>query len=68
MTAFLALLFWKTHFSFSEVIWRNRCHFQKIILLLFGIMPIFSFFWLVGLLSVGVAIFRQYHFGCDLGQ
>lgn len=43
MIAFLLLLFWKTDFSFSDVIWNNRCRFQKVILLLFGVMPLFSF-------------------------
>jgi hypothetical protein len=43
MMAFLFLLFWRTQFSFRDVIWRNRFGFQKVILLLFGIMPLFSF-------------------------
>jgi hypothetical protein len=43
MIAFLLLLFWKTDFSFSDVIWNNRLRFQKVILLLFGVMPLFSF-------------------------
>jgi len=43
MIAFLLILFWNTDFSFSDVIWNNRCRFQKVILLLFGVMPLFSF-------------------------
>ncbi len=44
MIAFLFVLFWKTEFSFQDLTWRNRCRFHKVILLLFGILPFFSFF------------------------
>ena len=44
MITFLFLLFWKTDFSFRDVLWRNRFRFQKVVLILFGIMPFFSFF------------------------
>lgn len=43
MMAFLFLLFWRTQFSYQDVLWRNRFAFQKVVLLLFGIMPLFSF-------------------------
>ena len=43
MIAFLLILFWNTDFSFSDVLWNNRCRFQKVLLLLFGVMPLFSF-------------------------
>ncbi len=44
MMAFLILLFWKADFSFADVLWRNPIPLQKVVLLLFGIMPLFSFF------------------------
>ena len=46
MIAFLVLLFWNVQFSFVDIAWRNPIRFQKIILVLFGIMPLFSFFGL----------------------
>jgi hypothetical protein len=44
MIAFDVILFWKTDFSFADVLWRNPFAFQKAILLLVLIMPFFSFF------------------------
>ena len=44
MMTFLVLLFWKADFSFADVLWRNPMPLQKVVLLLFGIMPLFSFF------------------------
>ncbi len=44
MIAFLVLLFWKADFSFIEVLWRNPMPLQKAVLLLFGVLPFFSFF------------------------
>ncbi len=44
MIAFDVILFWKTDFSFAEVLWRNPFAFQKAILVLVLIMPFFSFF------------------------
>jgi hypothetical protein len=43
MIAFFYLLFWKTRFSFAEIIWNNQFAFQKVLLLLVIIMPLFSF-------------------------
>jgi hypothetical protein len=44
MIALLWLLFWKTSFSWQAVVWRNPIRFQKLVLVLFGIMPLLSFF------------------------
>ncbi len=44
MMAFLVLLFWNTDFSFREVLWRNSFVYQKVVLVLFGILPFLSFF------------------------
>jgi len=44
MIALLFLLFWRTDFSFVNVLWNNPFAFQKVLLLLVLIMPLFSFF------------------------
>lgn len=44
MIAFVVLLFWKADFSFADAVWRNPIRFQKVALVLFGIMPLLSFF------------------------
>jgi len=44
MIALLPLLFWRTGASFSEIVWRNSLRFQKLVLVLFGVMPFLSFF------------------------
>ena len=44
MIAFLLLLFWKTDFTFRDVVWRNPIRFQKVVLVLFGVLPLLSFF------------------------
>ena len=44
MMAILFLLFWKTDFRFRRVVWLNPIPFQKIVLLLFGVLPFLSFF------------------------
>jgi hypothetical protein len=44
MIFLLILLFWKSDFLFINVVWRNRMWFQKVALVLFGIMPLLSFF------------------------
>jgi hypothetical protein len=44
MIAFLFTLFWKADFSFGDAVWRNGLGYQKIVLLLFGVLPFFSFF------------------------
>ena len=44
MIAFVVLLFWKTEFSAAEAVWRNPFRFQKVALVLFGVMPLLSFF------------------------
>lgn len=44
MMALLVLLFWKADFSFAGVLWRNPIALQKIVLLVFGVMPLLSFF------------------------
>jgi uncharacterized membrane protein YphA (DoxX/SURF4 family) len=44
MIAFVILLFWKADFSFVDAVWRNPIWFQKVALVLFGIMPLLSFF------------------------
>lgn len=44
MMALLILLFWNADFSFIEAVWRNPIPLQKVVLVLFGILPFFSFF------------------------
>ncbi len=44
MIAFDMILFWKTDFSWADVLWKNPFVFQKVVLLLVLIMPFFSFF------------------------
>jgi uncharacterized membrane protein YphA (DoxX/SURF4 family) len=44
MIAFVVMLFWKTDFSFADAVWRNPIWFQKVALVLFGVMPLLSFF------------------------
>ncbi|HZP22030.1 MAG TPA: hypothetical protein VFB04_01210 [Terriglobales bacterium] len=46
MIALLLVLFWKADFPFQQVLWRNPIAFQKVALLLFGILPVLSFFGL----------------------
>ncbi len=44
MVGLLWLLFWKTDFSWRAVVWRNPIRFQKLVLVLFGVLPLLSFF------------------------
>lgn len=45
MALFVLVLFWRTEkFSIRDVLWAKNFPFQKIVLVLFVIMPIFSFF------------------------
>jgi DoxX len=44
MMALLVFLFWRSDFSVFEVLWRNPIWFQKVALVLFVVMPFFSFF------------------------
>ena len=44
MITLLFLLFWQTDFGFGEVLWRNPFAYQKVLLILVLIMPLFSFF------------------------
>jgi hypothetical protein len=44
MMGLLFLLFWQTNFNFKEILWRNPLKLQKVALVLFGILPVFSFF------------------------
>lgn len=44
MICLLFLLFWRTEFTFAEVVWRNPIWFQKVALVLFGVLPFLSFF------------------------
>jgi hypothetical protein len=46
MMSFLVLLFWNSDVSALDVLWRNPLWFQKVALLLFGVMPALSFFGL----------------------
>lgn len=46
MMTLLVMLFWQTDFSFAVVLWRNPIRFQKVALVLFGVMPLLSFFGL----------------------
>lgn len=45
MASFVIILFWKEkNISFWKVVWVKNFMFQKVVLILFGIMPILSFF------------------------
>ncbi len=44
MITLLPLLFWNTDVSPGELLWRNQFALQKIVLVLFCVMPFFSFF------------------------
>ena len=44
MMALLFLLFWKTDFSFRQVVWANPFRLQKVVLVLFAVLPLLSFF------------------------
>ena len=44
MMAFLVLLFWNAEFSVADVLWRNPVRLQKLVLLLFAVLPALSFF------------------------
>lgn len=46
MIALLVILFWQAHPTFADIVWRNPIAFQKVVLVLFAIMPVFSFFGL----------------------
>jgi len=43
MIALLLLLFTNTDATFGEIVWRNRFVFQKVVLVLFGVLPALSF-------------------------
>jgi len=43
MIALLLLLFRNTDVTFGDIVWRNRFVFQKVALVLFGVMPALSF-------------------------
>ncbi len=43
MIAFLLLLFRNTDVTFGDIVWRNRFVFQKVILVLLGVLPALSF-------------------------
>jgi uncharacterized membrane protein YphA (DoxX/SURF4 family) len=44
MMALLFLLFWETDFSFRQVVWANPFRLQKVVLVLFAVLPLLSFF------------------------
>ena len=44
MIALLFLLFWHADFGFQETLWRNPILLQKLVLVLFAILPALSFF------------------------
>lgn len=45
MVLFVLILFWKVeYFAFKDILWAKKFPFQKVVLILFTIMPIFSFF------------------------
>lgn len=43
MIALILLLFWNAEATFADLVWRNKFVFQKVVLLLFGILPALSF-------------------------
>jgi predicted DCC family thiol-disulfide oxidoreductase YuxK len=44
MVLLLFILFWKDDASWKEILWNKNFAFQKVILILFGFLPLFSFF------------------------
>ena len=45
MALFVIILFWRTeNFSFRDILWVKNFPFQKVILILFVVMPVLSFF------------------------
>ena len=44
MIALILLLFTKTDVTFGDIVWRNRFVYQKVVLVLLGILPALSFF------------------------
>ncbi|MDQ3076625.1 MAG: DCC1-like thiol-disulfide oxidoreductase family protein [bacterium] len=44
MILIVAILFWNSNTSFKEIIFNNKSYFHYIVVVLFGIMPLFSFF------------------------
>ena len=44
MIAFLLLLFRNTDATFGDIVWRNRFAYQKVVLVVFGVLPSLSFF------------------------
>lgn len=44
MIALVLLLFSNTDATFGDILWRNKFIYQKVALLLFGVLPAFSFF------------------------
>jgi len=44
MMVLLVLLFWRADFSYKEILWSNPLKLQKVVLVLFGILPALSFF------------------------
>lgn len=46
MISFVVILFWKTSESASDIAWVKKSTLQKILLIFFGILPLFSFSYL----------------------
>lgn len=44
MIMLILVLFWKTDVTFGDIVWRNRFVYQKVVLVLLGILPSLSFF------------------------
>ena len=44
MIALLFLLFWRMDFTYAEVLWKNPVILQKIVFVLFAVLPALSFF------------------------
>ena len=46
MIALILFLFRNTDVTFADIVWRNRILYQKLVLVLLGVLPAFSFFGL----------------------
>jgi uncharacterized membrane protein YphA (DoxX/SURF4 family) len=43
MIALILVLFWNTDVTFADIVWRNKFVYQKVVLVLLGVLPALSF-------------------------
>jgi hypothetical protein len=43
MIALILILFWNTDVTFADIVWRNKFVYQKVVLVLLGVLPALSF-------------------------